>query len=59
MGVIDYEELPREPANLEMDLHTIGADRGCAGRDILQSTCRRDVSASNHSASIGVAPAAT
>ena len=50
--------LPRA-RTLDKDLHTIGANRGCSRRNVMQSAGRRDVSASNHSASIGVAPAAT
>ena len=50
--------LPRARA-LDEDLNAVGADRRCPRRDIVQSARRRDVSASNHSTSIGVAPAAT
>ena len=50
--------LPRA-RTLNKDLNAIGTDRRCALRHAMQSARRRDVSASNHSASIGVAPAAT
>jgi len=50
--------LPRA-RTLNKDLNAIGADRRGALRHAMQSARRRDVSAGNHSASIGVAPAAT